>query len=109
MCRRLYAGRGSFNTPLEIRLSKSNPIPAADSAAAEDAAKANAEKAAAENASKVTHVEARVLADCAYGKPNDLAHVPVGEAEEAVSSFLIDTHPAAVDYARRLAAGEIQA
>lgn len=56
-----------------------------------------------------THVAARVLADCAYGNPNSVADVPAGEVDEAVSQGLIDTHPAAVDFARRLAAGEIEA
>lgn len=56
-----------------------------------------------------THVDARVLADCEFGKPNDLASVPSERVEELEASFVIDTHPAAVDFARRLAAGEIQA
>lgn len=60
-------------------------------------------------ASGATHVEARVLADCEFGKPNDLARIPVHQVEELEKSFIIDTHPAAVDFARRVASGEIKA
>lgn len=56
-----------------------------------------------------THVDARVLADCEFGKPNDLASVPVERVEELEKSFVIDTHPEAVRYAKRLADGEISA
>lgn len=56
-----------------------------------------------------THVDARVLADCEFGKPNDLASVPAGRVAELEAAFVIDTHPAAVDFARRVASGEIQA
>lgn len=81
-----------------------------DRAASLQNAADNAEDAlAAAEAASATHVEARVLADCQYGKPNDLAQVPVGEVEEAVGGFLIDTHPAAVDFARRVASGDIKA
>lgn len=68
----------------------------------------NGEVGAAVQPIPPTHVDARVLADCDLGKPNDLASVPVERVSELEASHIIDTHPAAVDYARRLAAGEIQ-
>lgn len=82
----------------------------AQRAATEAAATERAENAvAAAEEAQATHVEARVLAECEFGKPNDLARVPRERVVELEASFVIDTHPAAVDFARRLASGEIQA
>lgn len=82
----------------------------AQRAATEAVATERAEEAvAAAEEAKATHVDARVLADCEFGKPNDLASVPVERVVELEASFVIDTHPAAVDFARRVASGEIQA
>lgn len=60
-------------------------------------------------ASGATHVEARVLAECEFGKPNDLAQIPLGRVEELEKAFVIDTHPEAVRFAKRVASGEISA
>lgn len=82
----------------------------AERAAIEAQATERAEEAVATaEAAQATHVDARVLADCEFGKPNDLASVPVERVVELEASFVIDTHPAAVSFARRLAAGEIKA
>lgn len=47
-------------------------------------------------------VPARVLAACAYGKPDDVAEIPADEIEGAKANGQVDDHPDAVAYARSL-------
>ena len=48
-------------------------------------------------------VKVRVLADCAYGKPNDVAVLSDADAKQAVADGIADADPAAVAYAEGLA------
>lgn len=48
-------------------------------------------------------VKARVLVNCAYGEPNDLADIDADEAKAAESHGWIDTSKAAVAYAAKAA------
>lgn len=45
-------------------------------------------------------VKARVLVDCAHGKPNDV--VEIDEAQVASLAGVVDAHPDAVAYAESL-------
>lgn len=53
-------------------------------------------------ASKERTVRARVLADCAHGKVNDLIDLPASIAKQAEKEGVIDTDKAAVAYAAGL-------
>lgn len=47
-------------------------------------------------------VKARVLVDCAFGKPNDVAEVEDGQVRQAEAEGLIDTEKSAVSFAQAL-------
>lgn len=52
--------------------------------------------------SKERTVRARVLADCAHGKANDLVDLPTSVAKQAEKEGVVDTDKAAVAYAASL-------
>lgn len=52
--------------------------------------------------SKERTVRARVLADCAHGKANDLVDLPTSVAKQAEKEGFVDTDKAAVAYAASL-------
>lgn len=49
---------------------------------------------------EVKKVKARVLVDCAHGKPNDV--VEIDESQVASLAGVVDAHPDAVAYAESL-------
>jgi hypothetical protein len=51
---------------------------------------------------KTKTVKARVLADCCWGKPNDVADIPADQAKAAEKEGIVDTDKAAVAYAAGL-------
>lgn len=46
-------------------------------------------------------VKARVLVDCAHGKPGAVVSLPAAEAQAAQNAGQVDTHKSAVAYAER--------
>ena len=61
-------------------------------------------KAKAETDDQDGHIKVRVLAQCAYGKPDDVALLSAAEAKQAVEHGMVDPAPEAVAYAESLAA-----
>lgn len=51
-------------------------------------------------------IKARVLYQCAYGKPDDVVELPPAEAKQAAEAGLVDPHPDAVAYALTLKPAE---
>lgn len=53
-------------------------------------------------ANKERSVKARVLADCAHGRVNDVVDLPLAVAKQAEKDGVVDTDRAAVAYAAKL-------
>ena len=64
---------------------------------------------AADTALDLTPVAVRVLTVCSYGNANDVAVMPACEVAAARADGLVDDNPAAVAYARAVAAEAAQA
>ena len=65
--------------------------------------------AATPPADEAPPVKARVLVQCTYGQPNDVASVPAAQVDQAKADGLVDTTPEAVAYAESLRADAEQA
>jgi hypothetical protein len=53
-------------------------------------------------ANKERSIKARVLADCAHGRANDVVELPIAVAKQAEKDGVVDTDRAAVAYAAKL-------
>lgn len=59
-------------------------------------------------APKVKTTRVRVLAECQFGKPNDVADIPVADLKQAKADGLVDDDKAAVAYAHSLKASKAE-
>ena len=61
-------------------------------------------KAKTETDDQDVHIKVRVLAQCAYGRPDDVAMLSAAEAKQGVEDGMVDSAPEAVAYAESMAA-----